>query len=88
MREIIIFVIGVAVGGLTMWLGMKSRLAWKEARGLMKAPNKAKADGAKQRDKARESAAKGRRQMFWSILFFILLLFIVGALIAALFASV
>jgi len=87
MREITIFVIGVAFGGLTVWLGMRSRLAWKEARGLLKAPSKAKAEQAAKMSKARESVAKGRRQMFWSGLFFILLLIIVGALIAALLAN-
>ena len=80
MGDIILFMSGIVLGGLVMWLWMKFRLAWKEARKLMQAPSQAKAERAKQSKKARDAASKGRRQMFWASLFFFLLLIVIGML--------
>ena len=84
MRDIILFMSGIVLGGLVMWLWMKSRLAWKDARNLMQAPGKARAQRAEQAKKARASASKGRRQMFWSSIFFFMMLAVIVVLLAVL----
>jgi len=85
MNEIAFFVLGLALGGLAMWFFISGARAWKTARGLIKAPAKAKEKYEGEKKKARGSVAKGRRQYMWSILYFVGGVAVVGVIIFFIF---
>ncbi len=59
----LVFIAGALVGGMIVWLFVEMRAAWQRGSGLLKAPDKARAESAKARQKARDDVSKGRREL-------------------------
>ncbi len=79
-----LFIFGVVVGSLltSSWISARNR--WKKARGMLKAPNKAKDEGRTSIKKAKSEAAKGRSEIFRAgfAIFLIVLVLVIGVLVA------
>jgi len=85
MYDIALFASGLMLGGLATWLFLSAVKAWKTARGLVKAPSKAKSEYVKKKEKARESVSKGRGQYLRSTIYFLAWLILMGIIATIIF---
>ena len=76
MVEALFFVVGALFGIIVTQLWQSARDRWQAARGMMKAPDKAKNEGREKIQKARAAAAKGRMELVRATLLFILLVLV------------
>lgn len=71
MVEALYFVVGIIFGIILNRLWGSAHDRWAAARGMMKAPDKAKSEGKQKVSKARADAAKGRAELLRAFLTFL-----------------
>ncbi|MCB0046849.1 MAG: hypothetical protein KDD92_15600 [Caldilineaceae bacterium] len=83
LNDLFLLAIGMVIGGLGVWLTLKTREVYKKAQGATAARTKAMTERAKQRDKAREESIKRRNLFFRAALFLLMLLIFAAAAVGA-----
>ena len=80
-----IFIVGVAVGVVVTRLWLAAEAQWKKARGMLGAPDKARDESKQKVKKAREDAAKARRDMVNAAFRYALVVTVLVAALVAIF---
>ncbi len=82
--EVLFFFLGLFFGGLGLWLWQQTWGTFNKARSTRQAREKAMSERAKQKEKAREEAAKGWRLFLRSLLLLLLMLALIAVVVGLL----
>jgi uncharacterized membrane protein YbhN (UPF0104 family) len=75
--------IGLAWGGVCVWLWVRATDRWKRGRAMMKKPEQVRQDSRKRMKEAKEQRRKGFLEVVWSTIMFLILVVLIFLLALA-----